>query len=439
MLEIKNPPIKLSAGLLEGYIPVEALNTAIKEALVKVMFEKICPGDKCLLPDEAYFVGLAPQTDDFAAPKGISESYTPNVREIVHFDSVDFEAMNLSQSKLYATKDTMLNYGYEMPEIWKTLLTEKGFVDRDVDIIDHLKGDSGGEMGREGVYPCNYSTYTVDKCGRLTLHKQGDYSKCRHIKKLKVTKLFGNYKIKMELKDGGEIEVNQDWDPATKSVELKCGNSELKYFVNFNRNSPDGLKFSERLNKTLIYLNNLDDKYKKGEKADADGRLYTKNQIGDYLGFVEYEEEYQKTLDQLGLKVDESRASLIEELAKFGYTPKEDFDLAKDADYEEVKKVINDAKDDLVKVTCGAIKSINSKNEVLQEQLTKLRGVCAALEQDKDEMVSLTDNMSGGDELEEKIKTEKTDREAQAKHDAEVEKSHQDKLADFPIPYYAAY
>lgn len=445
MEKIKNPPISLSAGLLEGYIPLESIKKAVVEALAKAIYNEICQGGACLVADTQYFVGLAPQQKDFAAPKNINESYTPPAREIVHFDSVDFDAINLNQDNLYVIKDAMLGYGYDMPPIWKTLLEDKGFVDRGVNIISHLTREPIESFERPGRYPCTIDNYTVDDCGFITLHKKDNkYGKCEHIKKVKVKNLFGKYYITVYYKDGGVHEDDQVADPANSTVNPRCGTSELAYFVHYPKQSTDGLKFSYILEDTLDYLNNLDgEKMKKdSEKAKkyiAEERLYNKNQIGDYLGFVEYEQEYQKTLDQLNVKVNEARDDIIAELEEFDYTPKVGFDLSVDKDYQEVEQHIEKAKNDIVKRTCSVVKSMNPNNDILREQLAKLKGVCDALEQDKEELVSLSDNMSGGAELEEKIKTERTDRAAQKAHDDEVAAAHEEKLSDFPAPYYSSY
>ena len=56
------------------------------EAINQHLMSKVCKDDKCLLPDEDYFVGIVSKARDFNAPKEPFLEYLPPVREAFYFD-----------------------------------------------------------------------------------------------------------------------------------------------------------------------------------------------------------------------------------------------------------------------------------------------------------------------------------------------------------------
>ena len=441
---IKNPTINVSVSLLKGYMSVANIRSAAQTAMSKALFERICPESKCYKPDAEYFVGLAPQERDFVAPNKISKSYTPPLREIVHFDGVDYDSLLINtkskgKNTKYLAYESILDYGYEMPAIWHTILGDRGFVDRHVSVGTLLADKEGyppinDYRARGGLYPCVF-TYTVDTVGGISLTPKTSAPGCSHIEKIDVNSVLGRYKVKIKFKDSDKEEVVWTNNVGSGSVAGKV--SELRMFTKM---SSSGLVFDDSFAEILKYLDELEDKYDVYEKHRADNTIFTQNQIGDFLGYVELEMEYQKTMNELKVKVEEARETLKTEFAKFNYVPKEDFDLSDEKTYKEILDAIDNGKNDFVKEACPRVRAVNTKNiDVLVEKVERLNNVCEILKQDSDELVKLTDNMVPGAELSQNIKTEKADRAAQKEYDKEAEEAHRKNLSEFKTPYCAVY
>ena len=445
MDDIKSPKLNLSAGMLSGYLTISTIETAAKKAVAEALFEKICPSNSCYAASTDYFVGLAPQEKDFAAPNKLNRSYTPPVREIVHFDGIDYETLAINKQTGAMPYESLLDYGYEMPAIWETILGDRGFVDRHVSVASLLEDKenippAADYRARGGLYPC-VSGYLVDMIGGISLTpKEEGAAICHHIEKIDVNQLLGTYRIKIKLKDESDDFIVKTDSLGSSAPKI----SELKMFAN---NGDTGMVFDSSYVETLKYLDKLkettdkEDKYDVYEKHRADNSVFNKNQIGNFLGFVELEMEYQKTLNELDVKVQEARETLKGEFAKFDYVPPENFDLSDEKTYIEILVAIDNGKTKLFNEACPTVNSIKSspKNDMIEEKIAVLDNVCKILKQDSDELVKLTDNMKPDKELEEIIKREKTDRAAQSEYDKEAEESHKKNLNEFVEPYCAVY
>lgn len=148
--------------------------------------------------DDDYFVGAEPKVRDFKAPKAMPDFNLPPLREYVHFDYIDLKNAAKNTPKMIVgtdeeyietilgqiikknrfvqtestplsviDKETFLSYGGKIPEIWKLMLKDKAFVERDFFLSpamapndSNVKSDAlklGGEAGalfRGGIYPC---------------------------------------------------------------------------------------------------------------------------------------------------------------------------------------------------------------------------------------------------------------------------------------------
>ena len=166
--------------------------------------------------------------------------------------------------------------------------------------------------------------------------------------------------------------------------------------------------------------------------------LLDKSQFGDYLKFVELELEYQKSLDQLEVKVDNSRDQIKTELEKYGYTPPKYFDLSDVKTYNAMMSVLNEQKEKRVAEADKMLKGLVGKNDLIKEKLAKHTNTLAMLKLDNTESVNISDILSI-DEVEKRIKTSKADSDATGEYDKEVGKSYENNTNVFMPPYCAVY
>lgn len=476
MNRIKNPPVDLDdvLGVLTGYVDLEPIEKLVADMMAQSLFNHICPDNNCYKSDTQYYVALTPNGKDFTIPKTITPSYTPPLREIVHFDGVDFDNLNISKD-LVMEKSAFINQSKGnisdaegtnimldlVPPIWSILLGDKGFVERDVPIIPLFEqeisaavlidedgdvigtADSSGkilndlnikigqvskidELMKGGIYPCSFQGKGIDVYkGNYALVANKNYPTCKHIKSLDtkgVKKTFTTL-------DGVEIRIREK--ASIQGVNM----SELSLFV---RMTPEGLMFNEDIKNIMEYLDNLDDDYDKEEKNKNDNVMLNKNQFGDYLKFVEQELEFQKSLEQLDVKVENARNTLKEEFSKFNYTPEEKFDLSNSKTYNEIVQIMNQEKDKRVEDVSKKLKNYKAKNDLLKEKIEQLNNTLAMLKLDSKEQVNLSDSMSV-DSLQKELKRAQADKDAMKGYDKEVEKSYDEKTDGYMAPYCAVY
>ncbi len=482
---ITEPKVELSSGLLNKYVNIAAIETLAAGLIADELKAVLCQEDKCITTDEEYYVGINPNANDFSAPKEILQSYTPPLREIVHFDGVNYDNL-LKSNKLYVSKESLLesisesvsyNQGevVSYPPIWKLLLSEKGFVERDVPIIPllmrpelpdipihtieiaHLQTD---ELIRGGTYPCAYNGYIIDVNNAGFVVQEGGASNCAHIKSIDAKGIKKSFKLD-----------NGDAVPFKKGVGTKGEVSELSLLV-YHTEDNRGLKFDVNLSKAIKYLKEVsenDDKdYDKAQKHKSENMVLARNQFGDFLTFVEYETEYQKALNDFEIKLDESRQQLldvvsayeefdikvlcdVEMAAKVKTSEDADiesvcrsrpylmkFDLANADTYKAFIKELNKVKENRIKDVENGLEKLKGSNEALTESIDYIKNTLELLKKDKDELVNISEGMSLK-ELETNIKRSQADKDAQDEYEKEVEKSYKEKEDGIITPYCAIY
>ena len=478
--KIKNPTMDLEDYIdyLTGYVQLAAVERLAVEVMAGKLFDEICQSNACYNVDTQYYVGIVPNGKDFATPKTIVQTYMPPLREFVHLDGIDYDNLALSESG-FITKNGLLNVGAMLstscdgdgkeyfcqdqdektvvytdfvPEVWKRILGPKGFVEKDVPILP--LSDNGNkhyyhdiqytdELMRGGLYPCLLDdSYTIDiENGHYRGSYKADYPSCKHIKDYRVYSVL----VKKASKEGEKDKYAQyidltffDDDVATASLdryEIEEKNlSEISLFAR----STSGLQINQSLNDAMEFLAELDDDYNKTRKRLYDNMILDKNQFGDYIKFVEGEMEYQKSLDQMEVKIDEARQKLITEFEKYGYTPPEKFDLADNATYKEILNRLNLEKESRVNKADKMLKGFVGKNDLLREKISKNNNTLAMLKMDNKELVSLSDMLSL-DEVEKRLKTAQADGDTKGEYDKEVEKSYKENANNVMVPYCAVY
>ncbi|MBQ2810882.1 MAG: hypothetical protein IJF12_01800 [Alphaproteobacteria bacterium] len=476
--KIKNPSFGLSGHLnyLSGHIELAVIEQLAIEEMAKVLFNKICKSNVCYQSDEQYYIGATPNEKDFVAPKAITKSYTPPLREIVHFDGTDYDNLDISNNSVI-TKDSLLNVGAMLstscegdakdyfcqdgdtaqtivykefvPEIWSLILGPKGFVERDVPILPLIENLSHpilfedmaakDQLMRGGLYPCSVGEYAIDiKNGQYVGTQNDEYPKCQHIKNVK------KYS-KLTIENGGlknvtflDLTFGEDEVVTAKFNTSNDEDKSASELALFAKSQDKMMRFNKSLEKAAQYLAELDDDYDKNQKRLYDNMMLDKNQFGDYLKFVERELEFQKSLDQLKVKVDEAREKLREEFAKYGYTLPDEFDLSDDETYKDFAAKLNEAKDERVSKADTKLLSLVGKNDMLKERIAKTKNTMSLLKLDNDELINLSDMLSL-DEVEKRIKTAKADNDTKGEYDKEVAKSYDNNSKGETIPYCAVY
>ena len=433
------PEIDLSGPL--GYmLEAQAVSLLVQEAFSKALTENVCPDESCYAADSRFFVGASPKKEDFQAPKSMSAGYTAPLREVVHFDNVDFESVIKSDS-WYTTRQDFLNYGQDIPQIWKTILTPGGFVERDVDIAEILSHNQGASdvIGRGTEYPCTVGKYDLDIYdGEVYVYDSESDKRKRTCNNVTSVNVYFNNIIKLGLKDGGSMSGKYE-KPETNNKF-----SELAVLLQYNDTDGGGLTFNDKIKEIMQFYEDTEnatdtddednEKYKSYEK-----QLLTKNQFSDYLSFVELEQIYQEGVDELNVKIEEVRNTLSEALQEVGYTPASDFNLADEKTYNEISEALESRKNTLLSQAVSQTQKLQPLNDTLSEKIEQINKVLSALQMDKDEMVLLSDNMSGDSDLSEQIKSKQTDNQVRSEYNKEAEDEFERNLNSFEEPYCAIY
>jgi len=430
---LKNPVagVNITDLTLVGLLSPNKVGSIVNNIFDDLVVSSLCTEDSCYQADSRYFVGLPAKSADFQAPNAIVATHTPPVREIVHFDSVDYDNV-IKSDQLKTTRAAFLDYGAEIPQIWQQILGKNGFVEKDVDVQDILAhNDSSADvLLRGGTYPCAAGNYDVDFVdGNFYIYPTTRKTEiCRDVKAVKI---YAGGMARVTIEDE-TVKAKYGSAPAKRKT------SELAQILSYNK----ALGFNDKLNDIIDYFEKLEDSNE--TKLSAFGTIYEKalfkrNQFGDFLKFVEGESIYQEAVEKLEVKADELRKTLQEEFAKIDYTPAEDFDLADDDTFAEISSVLDQRKNQKVQEAVTNAAQITAGNDVLKEKLTKLNNIIGALQLDNDELVVLSDNMAGDSELSEKIKRATTDKEVMNKYEQEAQQEFEKNLNSFEEPYCAVY
>lgn len=431
---IKDIAVVPNLEYISTTLPVGAITAAVGQIYANAISVAICSNDSCLQEDAAYFVGLPPKSQDFVAPKRIVESYTAPLREVVHFDTADYYNLHKSDDGKKTTRAEFMDYGQDIPQIWKLILSTGGFVERDVDIEQILHNNEGADdmLLRGGTYPCSIGKHDIEfKNGNLYAYPTtGKTSTCKGVKSVSLSSAGS---VNVIFTSGDRVSglygnAPQEFAPSELSLLLKYDNT---------------LALGDKITEIYEFFDNLkDDEIEEnyGVKGEIyDNALLKRNQFGDFLKFVEIEMTYQKAMDKLNVKLDEIRGTITKELKKVGHELEEGFDLADEKTYNDLMQKLDEHKNKVLAHAISQLSQINPKNDSMQERADKLQNLLKALQMDSDEMVSISDNVSADSTLSEKIKRAVTDRAVKDKYKEEADDAFEKQLNNFDEPYCAVY
>ena len=331
---------------------------------------------------EGFFVGSTPKERDLQAPYSLAnEDYDlPPVREVFHFDAVDFgnlkapveeenvegEEKDWIENLFNALKDAIekakkaktidkkdfLEFGGDIPKIWKKMLEDKPFIDSRLPLGEILQGeDDSCEQAafvRGGVMPCLYG----DGKYYMDINLNGNYvygaATAAH-KNLQPCSLVVPVSNSRPYHKFWKVELNKLTDTHLNPKAIDCEYSEMGMlfradehnnlfikdhpFKNYNRvNRRDGDPIDKMLPLT-----------KKNLAAARHSEL-GRNQIGDFLKQAESEKVAQETLEESRKAFEDSKEALYALFKEFGFVPSEKFNLANSADYKKAENVLKAVK-----------------------------------------------------------------------------------------------
>ncbi len=458
MTKLKALPVE---GLQEfsssvgAYAKTKSIIEPLTTMFQKMLIEKACAEDVCMQEDSEYFVGSYGKERDFMAPKNSLKEYLPPLREVVHFDDVDSDNVGKT-SDGGISKEGFLNSGGKFPEIWKLILKDKAFVDKDIDLKTLLsEGDEAANFMRGGRYPCILDDQIVDLVNedgtfsvynKQTLANQEEISQmpqCNEISIEKAPGILGQIKRYVTIKDKVEDVTASAKVLTSQEKEENGAHSELGTLL---KATDSGLYYNDAPNTVLTRLEKMAEEQNGGSYTENmqdivyEKALLNHNQIGNFLSFVEQEISYRQALEEMKLSVDEAKADLFEQFEKIGFTPRADYDLAKQEDYDLTKETLMRYKNTLVNEGTEELSAVNvMENEIVEERVDKIKNIFTALRKDKEAYISLNDATDSGSELDEQIKTEEVNHQVTSEYKKKADEEFEKQINAYPIPFCAAY
>ena len=403
---------------------ISIARSLFKSALVK----SICSNYDCNKPDEQYFVGVPAKPRDFTAPKAPLTANYPPVRDIVHLDTTDFKKIEMvnKKNKLSSNygrinKGSFLNYGVEMPYVWQLMLSDKAYVEKSMNLAAALsRGGEDKAFMRGTMRPCRNGHYMLDV--KLMGGSNAKYSVVDTTKKDNDTpeniKMLNSLPYCSDLRITNpltlrveDIDVDKKIDGASEEKIKGLNPSELGMFLSYTKGK---LYINSR---PLYGYMMLIDKEKKAEKKgkyelSAEDNIYnramfTTNQIGEFLTFVDKETNIRKNVDEIQAGIEEVKEELKTLFEEMGFELKENFNLALDSDYNYIISKLKERKNTLVSEASEKLGTVSKGNPTVNERLNKVDNAYRSLVQDSTALVNITFRTKSGSPLTESIKSEK--------------------------------
>ena len=473
--------------------------------------------------DSEFFVGAVAKERDFRAPGIMPDFNLPPLREYVHFDYIDLKnAVGDAQKMIVGkditeelfpgfpnkgtsiffkqtesiplsvvNKDTFLNYGGRIPEIWKLMLQDKAFVETDFFLSSSLAPEDrkiekdalklGGEtlaLFRGGIYPCVVKNISNCKAPDMiengegivdvAYNSKGEYYMMglSFVKGERRQELLGqNLPVCQNVsaacsrfkpsspyfitsKGEGQIKLTELSDKEYSELGTilalnsgKIGNERVYNLLTLTPEMESLLVYGQRMeaaskNENMPELNAVekinDDIYKDAQ--------YRNNQIGDFLVQAETEQTYKNSVEELKTSIDQMREDLLEVLRNMGFAPSEDFDISKDSDYDLAVSKLKNVKQNYLNTVGAKISSINDAgSELLRDSKRNYSAVYNALLQDKDAVTTMGMAVSDSTSLDETIKTGKANLAVDSTYQETADKSFEEQLNSFNPAYCVAY
>lgn len=407
---------------------------------------------------EAFFVGNPAKDRDLKAPKAMLEYNLPPLRELVHFDSMDFANVKAydaerTESEPISAQD-FLKYGGEVPGIWQLMLQDKPFVEKDFNLKEALnQGCSAVSFYRGGFMPCKVSggnvVVDVDKNGYLFKSQKSGIGlfTCPYLEMRSgnVYDTLMDIKINFNYSQSDGLQgIFEKQEAKEEAPSSNCTYSELGTLLDADENN---VLFFRQSSYTAFHelLDTEDTSNKEPSNKEKQmsmsykNAMLDKNQIGSFLDYVEYEKIRRKEMEELKSSYEEVMNTLFDMLKDFGFEPSADFDIAKESDYNLVRSKLDSIKNAKVAAAVQALQDVETTdNEVVTERVNKYKGILAALQQDKDELTFISDVVVDNN-LDEELKTSKVNNEVVDRYVNKAQENLNKQKAVLEAPHCATY
>ena len=366
------------------------------------------------------------------------------MREIVYFDYTDYENIpRLADGSV--AKDSIINYGQKIPEVWKYMLKNPAYVEKDINLSVALnkQGETRNFL-RGGTLPCYSKNMMIDVDEEdptyyLSSSLLGEYTQCQGLE----VGTIGILNIPNSTVVSLELSENNVQNAQNASIRKETP-SELGTFFTSEDNK---LYYRENVKKGFDRLKEIYESQNTGEEIEEKmsddiyvKAQFKKNQIGDFLVFAEMEKDLRQQVEEMAQKIEEARQDLITELTEVGLTPSEDFDIYNDEDYAEVNDKLNEMKDEILVEVDGLMNQVKTNDtEVVKRRVETLKNNIAALKKDSDELVNISEATTADSSMDESIKSEEANQSVANKYQEAADESLDDQINHYPIPYCAVY
>ncbi len=405
--------------------------------------------------DSEYFWGIVERQRDFYAPKSPLDFSEAPVREVFHFDMDDYDAVIKyfkdgidstpeNNEDVTLVGNSLLLSGLELPDIWRTLLAYRPYVERDIDFdkLFHPENVNNAEvLAGSGIYPCRMN-------GKNITATAGGYANATVSSGRECTHLANS----RDEEAGAAISVNgsvntAQWHRASELGQLLDYVVQVKMVGPFKVEKVGHLSFNSALLKAVSMIKKSDkldgSESNESESASRDYYMYSRflfdrNQFGDYLDMVDINDEAAKALVLQKTQVDELRAQLKEVLESMGYTISDDFDLSNENDYKKVSDTLKKYKTAYLRQLTDLLQTITGTTELIVTNKEKLVHAKEVMEKDSEEEVSISGE-EDLDELEEKIKTARADQSLTDVYEKEGNSSMEKQTKQLRPPFCAVY
>ncbi len=370
---------------------------------------------------EGFFVGSTAGARDMKAPFALPNFDLPPVREVFHFDAVDFKAVKpvvkgKTSGRSISASD-FLNAGGDIPKIWQYMLTDKAFIESDYNLKEALNaGCEDVAFSRGGIMPCIVAGSSLV----LDVNEKGEYLRRTDINSSALPKC-----LLVKMKKGKPHHSLMDspvifssalpliGKTAQKPKPHPCTYSELGMLLEADDNN--NLKFRERAFTayTLMLDNQNSEKMsdkEKNRRASAGHAMLNRNQIGDFLSQVEYEKTLKDSLNEQKQKYDAQMKELKQKLESYGFKPSAKFDLSKPNDYNLASGKLKSVKNKKISTAQSAVAAVTTAdNAPAKEKSDNLKKLLNLMKKDTEAVLDISGTMVDANDLEAQLKKASAD------------------------------
>ena len=420
-------------------------NKGMNIAATFYLYAKLLNADISAEEDD-FFVGAPAKARDMKAPKQIMTINLPPLREVFHFDEIDFQNVKPYEESRKNSEpfpdDDFLDYGGEIPEIWKWMLKDHAFVETEFQLEPALnKGCTLVTFFRGGYMPCKAINSNIV----IDVNEKGGF--VRGSSSGAVLTECPALEAKAMNVHHTQRDINVRFSLASDVPSVDCAYSELGTLLNADENNT--LFFKQEVYDTYhkiiaeqikIEANEELSAEENQELAPIEAAPFSTNQFGDFLRYVENEQKESKALEENTQSYEEMIENLKEVLARFGFEPADDFDISTDKDYNLVRDKLDNIKNSKIAEALEKIDDVDvADNDVVEERVNKYKSIISALQKDKDELTMMTAVVVDNNHLDEDLKSTKVNEEVTNTYQEDIKKNAIDKVDLSATPYCANY